>query len=181
MKIGLMLRHLEQPGGIGTYTRNLLTHLLERDDQNDYVLMYRNAELIGTYSAHPRVVEVVLPVASNLLWDQWAVPKVIKQHKIELVFNPKLSVPIMSSCKKLFCMHGGEWFVFPQNYSLAYRAYHKFFGSLYTNAAMTQPSSIDTSDITLTLAPSQILFPSLTPSCSCSPCADIGISIRSML
>ena len=135
MKIGIMLRHIEQQGGIGTYTRNLLDHLLKIDEENDYLLMYRNPDLIGSYADYPRVVEVAVPHKSKLLWDQWAVPKLVKKHQLQLVFNPKLSVPIISRCKKIFCMHGGEWFVFPQNYSWAFRAYHKFFGALYTNAA----------------------------------------------
>jgi len=50
MRIGIMLRHFEQQGGIGTYIRNLLDHLLKLDRQNDYVLMYANPDLIGTYA-----------------------------------------------------------------------------------------------------------------------------------
>jgi glycosyltransferase involved in cell wall biosynthesis len=130
-----MLRHIEQKGGIGTYTRNLLDHLLRIDTENDYVLMYRNEELVGTYAQYPRVSEIANSAKSNLLWDQWVVPRIIKDHDIDLVFNPKLSVPIFSKCHKAFCMHGGEWFVFPQNYSLAFRAYHKLFGYFYTNSA----------------------------------------------
>ena len=135
MRIGILLRHFEQQGGIGTYTRNLLEHLLKLDRQNDYVLMYANPDLIGTYAGSPRVVEVAVRARSNLLWDQWTVPALVRRHRLDLVFNPKLSVPLFSDCKKVFCMHGGEWFVFPHNYSWAFRAYHRLFAPLYAGAA----------------------------------------------
>ena len=135
MRIGIMLRHLEQRGGIGTYTRNLLDHLLKLDDENDYLLMYSNPELIGKYASFPRVVEVAPRARFNILWDQKTVPALVKQHRLDLVFNPKLSVPFGSRCKKVFCMHGAEWFVFPQNYSWPFRAYHKLFAPLYSNSA----------------------------------------------
>jgi glycosyltransferase involved in cell wall biosynthesis len=136
MNIGIMLRHIEsQRGGIGTYTVNLLRNLFPSDRENRYFLFYRNSAAIGRYDGHPNVREIVVNSRTNLTWDQIAVPRAAKEHKIDLIFNPKLSVPIFASCKVVFVMHGGDWFVFPENYRFWDRAYHKLSTPAYFRRA----------------------------------------------
>ena len=43
MRIGVMLRAIEEKGGVGVYTQNLTRELLELDRENEYVLFYRSA------------------------------------------------------------------------------------------------------------------------------------------
>ncbi len=130
-----MLRHVAQLGGVGTYTRSLVAHLLRHDRDNDYVLLYSDPALVGSRADPPRVIEEAVPARSSLLWDQWTVPALARKHRLDLVFNPKLSVPLLARCRKIFVMHGGEWFVFPENYSPAFRLYHRVFGPLYCRFA----------------------------------------------
>jgi hypothetical protein len=47
MRIGIMLRSLDEQGGIGVYTRYLTEELLNIDRDNQYVLLYRNASQSG--------------------------------------------------------------------------------------------------------------------------------------
>ncbi len=136
MRIGVMLRHLKhQRGGIGTYTRNLIEHLLYIDAKNQYYFMYRHEDLRGSYSRHPNVEEIVLGGSTKLTWDQISVPSIIKSLELDLVFNPKFSVPLFSSCKKVFILPGADWFVFPQNYEAIDRVYHRIVAPLYFQAA----------------------------------------------
>ena len=61
MRIGIMLRHMDQhAGGVKVYTLNLLPHLLALDAPHDFVLMYRDPSHLGTYAERNRVREVVV-------------------------------------------------------------------------------------------------------------------------
>lgn len=136
MKIGVMLRHVtQQRGGIGTYTDRLLEHLLAIDPRDDYLLMYAGDEAAGRYGQRPNVREVILSAANSLAWDQVAVARAARRYKLEAVFNPKLSVPLFTSAKTVFVMHGADWFAYPQNYKLHDRIYHSAFASLYLRKA----------------------------------------------
>jgi glycosyltransferase involved in cell wall biosynthesis len=114
MRIGVMLRHLGELGGIVVYTKNVLENLLEIDKKNEYIFLYNSYSLVGTYSKYSNVRELVIDKKNKFLWDQYYVPKVIKSEKIELVFNPKLSVPIFAPAKKVLTMHGLEQFALPK-------------------------------------------------------------------
>jgi hypothetical protein len=52
MKIGVMLRHVSQLGGMGNYTRQLIAALLENDGANEYVMYYGSTR--GTRSLRRR-------------------------------------------------------------------------------------------------------------------------------
>jgi glycosyltransferase involved in cell wall biosynthesis len=137
MKIAIMLRHLEtQKGGIGTYTFNLLRSIFEIDTENEYILFYQHPVKSSVFANYSKIQEITIPSSSNLLWDQIAVPRRANELGIDLIFNPKLSVPIFSQCKNIFVMHGGDWFVFPQNYNLLDRIYHRIFAPLYFKKAV---------------------------------------------
>lgn len=114
MRIGIMLRHLSQHGGgVLGYTQNLLREMLALDSPHEFILIYQDPEFIGTYSDYPNVKEVVAPSRSKFFWDQIAVRKVEKKEKLDLIFNPKYSVPLRAKCKTVFVCHGLDWYVMP--------------------------------------------------------------------
>ena len=114
MRIGVMLRHLDQHGGGAlVYTQNLLGRLLAMDTANEYVLVYRNAKWIGTYGDGERIREVAAPAPSALIWDQLVVPRVMAREGVDLIFNPKFSLPLLSTIKGVWVCHGLDWYVMP--------------------------------------------------------------------
>ena len=143
MRIAVMLRHLgHERGGIGTYTSQLLAALLRIDTENEYLLLHRDGRLLGTYAQQPNVEEAVLSAPSALLWDQLAVPRAARRAGIDVIFNPKLSVPVLTRARAVLIMHGAEWFVSPGSFSIPYRIYHEVFARLYArrSAAIVTPS-----------------------------------------
>lgn len=116
MRIGIMLRAYDRPGGIGIYSRNIVKHLLSIDQDNHYILMYNNKDHVGTFGSLQNVDEVFLPPANPMIWDQWLVPKVIKKWGVDLIFNTKFSVPLLTKVKKIMVLHGASWFVHPELY-----------------------------------------------------------------
>ena len=114
MKVGIMLRHFEQhEGGVKVYTQNLIPRLLSQGTSNQYLLIYRNPDLIGTYAGYPNASEIALATPTRLLWDQVGVPWLARTQELDLVFNPKFTAPMLTGAKTVFVRHGSERYVIP--------------------------------------------------------------------
>ena len=136
MKIGIMLRHMEQHhGGVLVYTHNLLREMLALDTPHEFVLIYRNPDLIRSYADGDRVREIAVQAPSALAWDQMAVPWLERKERFDVIFNPKFTVPFLSKAKKVFVLHGSEWFVIPEAYLWYDRCYTHTLTSLYCRNA----------------------------------------------
>src|SRR2546423_13318700 len=111
VRIGVMLRHYDQHhGGVRVYTRMLLQALFELRTGHEFVLLYRDPALIGTHAGEPGVEEVALPARSFLTWDQLAVPAAVRRHRIDVLFNPKYSIPLRARCPSVWVCHGLDWY-----------------------------------------------------------------------
>jgi glycosyltransferase involved in cell wall biosynthesis len=136
MKIGIMLRHYEQPeGGVKVYTKKLLPLLFSLGSGHQYVLIYQNAKLLGTYAGFPNVEEVAIGLPGTVAWDQLAVPWIAAKKRLDLIFNPKFTIPFFSRAKKMFVLHGSEWFVIPEHFKKYDQWYFKRFVPLYCRFA----------------------------------------------
>lgn len=136
MRIGVMLRHYDQHrGGVRIYTHRLLQALFELDSGHEFVLLYRSPDLIGTYAGVPGVAEVALPARSVLGWDQLAVPRAVRRYGIELLFNPKYSIPVRASCPAVWVCHGLDWYVMPWASRRVDRLSHRFLVPRYAARA----------------------------------------------
>ena len=136
MRIGVMLRHLDQhEGGVKVYTRSLLRHLLALDGGHEYVLLYADRRHLGTYGDLPNVRERFLPAPSKLAWDQAAVPLAARRERLDLVFNPKFSIPVLAGARSVFVLQGSDWFVMPWGSSWLDRLNHRFLIPLYCRRA----------------------------------------------
>lgn len=132
MKIGIMLRHYEQQeGGVKVYTKKLLPLLFSSDAPHQYLLIYQNPELLGTYARFPNVEEVSIGMPGTVTWDQIAVPWIARKRRLDLIFNPKFTIPFFAKAKKMFVLHGSEWFVIPEHFKRHDRWYFNAFVPLY--------------------------------------------------
>jgi glycosyltransferase involved in cell wall biosynthesis len=124
MRIGIMLRHYEQhEGGVKHYTKTLLPLLFTLGAQHRYLLIYQNPKLLGTYAAYPNVEEIVSRIPGTILWDQLAVPWITRNRGLDIIFNPKFTVPLLHPAKKIFVLHGSEWFAIPKHFKWYDRVY----------------------------------------------------------
>ncbi|HUG04299.1 MAG TPA: hypothetical protein VML92_07720, partial [Steroidobacteraceae bacterium] len=96
MRIAVMLRTLEEKGGIGVYSRNLIETLLDVDPVNEYLLLYRDAAQLGRYAGRPRVSEHLLPAHGKAWWDQVSVPRACRKLGADLILHPKFTVPLLT-------------------------------------------------------------------------------------
>ena len=113
MRIGVMLRALDEHGGIGVYCRNLVRELVERDRTNEYVLFYKTEKNIGAFGKFDNVTERLATCSSKAVWDQFLIPWLCYRERIDLIFHPKFTVPLLAPCKAVMTVHGADWF-FPE-------------------------------------------------------------------
>lgn len=135
VRIGIMLRHLGEKGGIVVYTRRLLDALLALDRENDYVLLYRDRNHAVSEWTQPRTKSVVLRARSRISWDQVAVLTAARRERLDFIFNPKLSVPLLASCPTAFMLHGAEQFAHQELFPFLDRLYVRAFMPLYCRKA----------------------------------------------
>jgi len=136
MKICIMLRHYEQlEGGVKHYTKSLLPMLFTLGSQHQYTLVYQNPKLIGIYARYPNVEELVVRVPGTVLWDQIAVPWISRNRQFDIVFNPKFTVPLLGRARKIWVLHGSEWFVIPKHFTWYDRIYVAASVPVYSRAA----------------------------------------------
>jgi glycosyltransferase involved in cell wall biosynthesis len=106
-----MLRTFDEQGGIGVYSRNLVRELLRIDRSNQYVLLYRRPEHIGSYAQRGNVTERWVRGRNKAIWDQIAVPYACWRERVDVLLHPKFTVPLLAPCKAVMVVHGADWFV----------------------------------------------------------------------
>jgi len=110
----VMLRHLgEHGGGVDVYTRRVLDGMLRQPGNHEFVFLYRDPDKTGSFGRHPNLREVVVDAPAKLLWDQVAVPLAARREKIDLLFNPKYSLPLVGGPPGVFVLHGIDWYQMP--------------------------------------------------------------------
>ena len=102
LRIGLMLRAIDDVDGQGIYIRKLCDALFEVDPHNEYVAFYSRPDQAGRYRDRPNVREVVVPGSGKLLWDQVLVPLAARRENLDVLFHHKFSIPLLAALP-----HGG--------------------------------------------------------------------------
>lgn len=111
MRIGLMLRALDEKGGVGVYSNYLVQELLNLDQHNQYILYYRNAAHRGRFAHFNNVTERVIYSPNKIFWDQISIPLACWKDKVEVIFHSKFTVPFLVPCKSVMVLHGAGWFM----------------------------------------------------------------------
>lgn len=108
-----MMRSADEVGGISVYARNIVEELLKIDQVNQYILFYKTDKHLGRYKAFSNCEEIFLPGGSKAIWDQIKIPRAAKKENVDLIFNPKFTVPLFTRCKTVMVVHGADWFIPP--------------------------------------------------------------------
>jgi len=132
-----MLRTLDEKGGIGVYTENLVRTLIRQATDHSFVLFYPGAQHVGRFGTQPNIRERVVPICNKALWDQIAMPWACWRESVDLLLHPKFTVPLLGSQRSVMVLHGADWFLpeAAQFYTLADRAYIRVFMPLYLRKA----------------------------------------------
>src|SRR6185369_6262647 len=137
MRIGVMLRCIDERGGIGVYARNIVEELLKLDHENHYGLFFRSDTHVDRFNWAPNLTRRILPSRSRAWWDQVVVPRAARKERVDLIFNPKFTLPLLGKAKAVMVVHGADWFLegYKQLYSLPDRLYMRVMMPLYFRRA----------------------------------------------
>jgi len=116
-----MLRSIDEKGGVGVYARNIVKELLLLDQENEYVLFYANPSNLGLFLHHANVTECLVRGSNKATWDQIAIPRACRREKIDIIFHPKFTVPLLTPCKAVMVVHGADWLIPEQAQFYTYR------------------------------------------------------------
>lgn len=114
--IGVMGRVLDQRDGLGLYCINLLRHMIALDPDNRYVIFLRTPRHAALFQDYANAQTRVLPAHGKLWWDQISVPRAARDLDVDLIFNPKFSVPFLTRRPCAFVLQDADWYVNPDNY-----------------------------------------------------------------
>jgi glycosyltransferase involved in cell wall biosynthesis len=116
LRIGLMLRAIDDVDGQGIYIRKLCEALFQVDTRNEYVAFYSEARQAGRYRGHPNVRELVVPGRAKLFWDQVLVPLAARREHLDVLFHHKFSIPLLPPCSTVVQQRGTEYWSHPEFY-----------------------------------------------------------------
>ena len=70
--------------------------------------------------------------------------RVEREERLDLIFNPKYSVPLTARCPTVFVCHGLDWYVMPWGSRFVDRMSHKFLIPRYAHKAAAIVANSDT-------------------------------------
>jgi len=111
MRIGIMLRSIDEKGGVGVYAQNIVSELLQIDKNNEYILFYANPANLGLFSQHENAREVWVKGRNKAVWDQVSIPRACRMEKVNVIFHPKFTIPLFAPCKAVMVVHGADWLI----------------------------------------------------------------------
>lgn len=111
MRIGIMLRSYEEKGGVGVYARNVTRHLLKHAGEHEFFLYFRNPDSVGAYKEFPNANARYVSGRSKLLWDQVQMPRRFRRDRLDVLFHPKFTVPLLCARRSVMVLHGAGWFI----------------------------------------------------------------------
>ena len=131
-----MARVLDQlPDGLGLYCSNLLRAMLMLDGRSRYVIWLRSTEHRDLFRDFANAETHVLRTRAKLLWDQAAVPAAARRFGVDLIFNPKFSIPFATRRPCAFVLQDSDWYVNPRSYPWYDNLYIRLLLPLYCRKA----------------------------------------------
>ena len=130
-----MARVLDQSDGLGMYSLCLVRQLLSLDPHTRYVIFLGSPDSRDLFQGFDNARVHVMPVRSRLLWDQVLVPRAARRFGVDLLFNPKFSLPLLTRVPGVFVLQSCDWYVNPRNYPWWDNFYIRLMLPLYCRKA----------------------------------------------
>lgn len=149
-KIGIDCRFASLHGGLGTYTRSLVSALLERSDPWSTTLFVKNLHDPWLSSLPTHATRIIhAPFDHYSFAEQTAFPNVLQDAACDLLFFPHFNVPLFAQTPYICTIHDLILHRFPNESTLLKRIAYKFvLGNAVRNAkAMSCVSEYSKSEI----------------------------------
>ena len=132
MRIGINGRFLvAKRTGVQRAAYNLVKTLVEIDRDNEYIIFTGNEQVNSADWDYPNVKVIgdhLIPSESikNHWWEQVWLPRLAKQHAIDILHSPANIAPLFYKGKSIINIHDLCFVVNPQWYSFAFRTLYNF-------------------------------------------------------
>jgi glycosyltransferase involved in cell wall biosynthesis len=101
------------PGGVGgteVYLRNLLRALSDIDSENQYIIFTNRETGAGLVPDRPNFVHAPQSVSASfrparILWEQLALPFTTRKYRLNVLFNPGFTAPLLCGCPMVTVFH----------------------------------------------------------------------------
>jgi glycosyltransferase involved in cell wall biosynthesis len=101
------------PGGVGgteIYLRNLLRALADIDSENQYIVFTNRETGLDLTPNRPNFARAPQPLRASfrpgrILWEQFALPFAARQHRLNVLFNPGFTAPLLCACPMVTVFH----------------------------------------------------------------------------
>lgn len=118
LRIGIDAREMEgRPTGVGRYLRSLLRRFADVGPHH-YVLYASAAVDLPVES--PRFETRVLSASSPMQWEQRSLPAAARADRLDVLFCPAYSCPILSSIPRVTAIHDLSFFARPDEFGLTH-------------------------------------------------------------
>ncbi|HEV8037340.1 MAG TPA: glycosyltransferase family 1 protein [Bryobacteraceae bacterium] len=112
LRIGVNALYLI-PGGVGgteIYLRNLLAALAEIDSVNQYVVFTNRETGADLVPQRPNFLNAPQSVnarfrPARILWEQFVLPFAARKHRLDVLFNPGFTAPLLCGCPMVTVFH----------------------------------------------------------------------------
>src|SRR5213080_2210007 len=122
-------------GGVSRYIRYLLTELAKQPGKHEYTVFVNGQDVVERLAAeHPQIT--YFPVswpesqpAARIAWEQFTLPKLIRQKHIDVLHSPVNILPqlLPHQCAGVITLHDLAFLRFPNVLPRSKRLYHRTF------------------------------------------------------
>jgi len=113
MRVAIDIRKLRDYG-IGTYVRNIVSHLTRIDTETEYLLISRPDDLDFTRSFGPNVRGVVNTAGNYSVREQFSIPSILRRERVDVFHAPHYVLPPLVPCPSVVTIHDCIHLMFPQ-------------------------------------------------------------------
>jgi glycosyltransferase involved in cell wall biosynthesis len=135
MKIAVMMRAMDHPGGLGLFTEGLVRNLLRLNTDHSYLLLYKERKHVGRFAGFKNVKELVIGCSHKLIWDQVFVPLAAWRENADIILNPKFSIPLVTHCPVAMGLQEPAWWAIPDYHTRLDVLYMRMLLPLYCRKA----------------------------------------------
>lgn len=132
MRIGIDATPLPaRPAGAGTYILQLIQALADSNEGHDLIVFVQRSRS-NLFQDNPSRRFMVVPVsdmppALRLIWEQVSLPRLCRDHQLDLLHSLHYTSPARSPCLSVVTFHDMTFFMYPQLHTLSKRVLFPIF------------------------------------------------------
>jgi glycosyltransferase involved in cell wall biosynthesis len=149
MRIGIEAQRIfrTKKHGMDMVALELVKHLHEVDQKNEYVVFVKEDEDPTCLPSFPNVELKVLPASPYPVWEQWLLPKAAKKAGVELLHCTSNTAPVFPGMPLVITLHD---IIYLEKLHVKEGTTYQKFGNLYRR--WNVPSVVDKAEIIITVS-----------------------------